>query len=98
MKFWLNQKIVRKQKFSIPTVSTFLLSTQKKGKKEPADCETHGGSKKLKPAENKFTQSDFTNYSMQVTANSHNFRFRSLCALHIQNLSNRCRHVYDPSI
>ena len=29
---------------------------------------------------------------------SHNFRFRSLCALHIQNLSNCCRHKYDPSM
>ena len=33
MKFWLNRKIVRKQKFSIPSVPTFLLSTQKKGKR-----------------------------------------------------------------
>ena len=33
---------------------------------------------------------------MEVCANSHNFRFR-LPALHIQNLSNRCRHKYDQS-
>ena len=35
-------------------------------------------SKRLKPAENKFTQIDFTSFSMQVTANSHTFRFRKL--------------------
>ena len=38
-----------------------------------------------------------TSFSMQVSANLHNFRFR-LPALHIQNLSNFCRHKYDPSI
>ena len=35
---------------------------------------------------------------MKVSANSHKFLFRSLRALDIQNLSNRCRHDYDPSI
>ena len=35
-------------------------------------------SKRLKPAENKFTQIDFTSFSMQVTANSHTFLFRKL--------------------
>ena len=34
-------------------------------------------------------------FSIQVSAYSHNFRIRSLCALHIQNFSNRCRHKYD---
>ena len=33
----------------------------------------------------------------QVSANSKNFRFRLLHELHIQNLSNHCRHKYDPS-
>ena len=58
----------------------------------------HGGSKRLKSAQNKFTQSDFTNFSMQVSENSNNFRFHSLHALRIQNLSNRCRYDNDPSI
>ena len=58
----------------------------------------HSGSNWLKPAKNKFTWCYFTRFSMQVSSNSHNFRFRSLCALHIQNLSNCCRHNYDPSI
>jgi hypothetical protein len=34
-------------------------------------------------------------FSIQVSAYSHNFRIRSLCALPIQNFSNRCRHKYD---
>ena len=50
------------------------------------------------PPKNKFNQSDFTSFSIQVSAYSHNFHFRSLSALHFQNLSNRCRHKYDPSI
>ena len=49
------------------------------------------------PPKNRFTQGDFTRFSMQVSENSHNFRFR-LPVLHIQNLSNRCRHKYDPPI
>ena len=49
------------------------------------------------PPKNRFTQGDFTRFSMQVSENSHNFRFR-LPVLHIQNLSNHCRHKYDPSI
>ena len=55
-------------------------------------------SRRLKPAENKFTQSGLTSFSMQVSANSNSFRFRLCQALHIQNLSNRCRYKYDPSI
>ena len=35
---------------------------------------------------------------MQVSAYSNSFRFRSFRTLHIQNLSNRCRHKYDQSI
>ena len=61
-------------------------------------CAAHSGSKRLKPAENEFNQSDFTSFSLQVTAISHNFRFRSLRTLHIQNLSNHCRHKNDPSV
>ena len=57
----------------------------------------HSGSKWQKTAEKKFTQSNFMSFSMQVSANLHNFRFR-LPALHIQNLSNLCKHKYDPSI
>jgi hypothetical protein len=42
-------------------------------------------SERLKPAENKFTQIDFTSFSMQgVNANSHTLRFRKLYALHIK--------------
>jgi hypothetical protein len=33
-----------------------------------------------------------------LNAHSNSFRFQSLRALHIQNLSNHCRHKYDPSI
>ena len=58
----------------------------------------HSGSKWLKPARNKLTWCDFTSCFSQVSANSHNFRFRSYRALLIQNLSNRSRHKYDPSI
>jgi hypothetical protein len=49
------------------------------------------------PPKNKLTQGDFTSFSMQDSAYSHNFCFR-LPELHIQNLSNRCRHKNDPSI
>ena len=49
----------------------------------------------LKPAEKKFTKSDFTRFSKQVSANSHNFRFRSLRVLHIQKISNCCMHKYN---
>jgi len=35
----------------------------------------------LKSADNKFTRCGFTSSFMQVSANSHNFRFRSLCVL-----------------
>ena len=53
----------------------------------------HIGFKWLKPAKNKFTQGDLTRFSMQVFTSS-----VSGCLLHIQNLSNRCRHKYDLSI
>ena len=57
------------------------------------------GSKRLKPAKNKLTWCYFTSFSMQVSADTHDFRFWSLHVLHnIQNLSNRCRHKYGQSI
>ena len=58
----------------------------------------HSSSIMLKPAENKFNRSGFTRFNMQVSSNSKRFLFRLLPSLHIQNLSNRCRHEYDPSI
>jgi len=57
----------------------------------------HSGSKWRKPAENKLTPGDFTSFSICVSAILHNFRYR-FPALHIQNLSNHCRHEYDSSI
>ena len=54
---------------------------------------THISFKWLKPAKNKLTWSDITNFFMQ-----NSFRFRQFRALHFQNLSNCCRHKYDPSI
>ena len=33
-----------------------------------------------KPAENKFIQSDFTGFSIQASADTHSFRFRSSCS------------------
>ena len=56
---------------------------------------SHSGSKRLKLVKNKFAQNDFTYFSLQVSVNSHNFHFRRLHLLQIQNLSNRCRHKYD---
>ena len=55
----------------------------------------HSGSKWLKLAKNKFTWSDSTNFSKQVSGDSHDFRFRWLRSLYIENLSNCCRHKYD---
>jgi hypothetical protein len=52
----------------------------------------HNVSKKIKPAENKFTQSGFTSFSMQVSAISNSFPYLSGRALHIQNISNHFRH------
>jgi hypothetical protein len=49
------------------------------------------------PPKHNFAQGDFTSFSMEISANSHNFRFR-VPEIHIQNLSNRCRHKYDPLI
>ena len=40
-----------------------------------------------KTRQNKFTYSDFTNFSNQVSANLLDFRFRSLQVLHIQKVS-----------
>ena len=53
---------------------------------------THGGSKWLKPA------NIFTNFSIQVSANSLDFRFRSLQVLYFQNVSKCCSHKYNQSI
>ena len=58
---------------------------------------SHSGSKCQKSANFKFTQGYFPRFSLQVSSKSHNFRFR-LPALHIQNLSNHCRHKYDSLI
>ena len=44
----------------------------------------HSGFKRVKPAENKFTQSDFTSFNKKVFRNLHYFRFWSLPGLHIQ--------------
>ena len=40
----------------------------------------------------------FLRFFFRISAYSNDFRFRSLHALHIQNLSNCCRHNYDQSI
>ena len=42
--------------------------------------------------------SDFTNFSTQVSANSLDFRFRSLQMLFTQNMSKYCSHKYNQSI
>ena len=58
----------------------------------------NSGSKYLKTAKNKFSDSldvIFTNFSKQISEDPLNLRFRSFQAIHIQNLSNRCRHKYD---
>ena len=49
------------------------------------------------PPKYKFAHDDFTSFSMEVSSNSYNFRFRSP-ALHIQDLWNRCIHKYNPTI
>ena len=56
----------------------------------------HSSSKWLKPAKYmyKLTWCVFTTFSTYL----YNFRFRSLPTHHIENLSNRYRHKYDPSI
>ena len=54
-------------------------------------------SKWLKPAKNKFTWCDFTNFSKSISADLHHFRFRWLHALHIQNMSNCFKHNHDQS-
>ena len=40
----------------------------------------------------------FTNFSEIMSTDTHNFRFWSLHTLHIEYLSNCCRHKYDQSI
>ena len=49
-------------------------------------------SKWLKPAKNKFTWCDFTNFSKSIAADLHHFRFQWLHALHVQNMSNCFKH------
>ena len=51
----------------------------------------HISFKWLKPAKNKLTCSDFTNFFTQISAYSKSFHCWSFRALYIQNLSNRCR-------
>ena len=51
---------------------------------EDEQAMAHSGSKWLKLAGNKLTQSDFTSFNKKVSANLHYFRFRSLRGLHIQ--------------
>jgi hypothetical protein len=54
---------------------------------------THFGLKCLKSSTNVFTWCDLTNFfQSKLLTDSHHFRFRSLDLLHIQNLSNCCRH------
>ena len=59
---------------------------------------THSGCKGLISAENKFTRSNFTIFSKQVSADSQSFQFQLYHGLHIQNFANYFRHKYDPSI
>ena len=46
----------------------------------------------------KITYNDFTNFSNQVSANSLDFRFRSLQVIYFQNVSKCCSHMYTQSI
>ena len=62
------------------------------------DCQPPQALPPLKLAENNVTQIDFTNFCKRVSVSSNSIRFRSWRALHIRNLSNRCKHEYDPSI
>jgi len=49
----------------------------------------------LNPPKTKFSRSDFMNYSKQVSASSHNFRFRSFHSLYIFKI---CQTVVDISM
>ena len=60
--------------------------------------ELHCSSKWLKPAKNKLTWCDFTNFSEQVLANSLDLRFRSFYVLHIKNLLNCCQPKHNQSV
>ena len=51
-----------------------------------------------KPAKNKIAWCDFTSFSKQVSANPHSYCLQSFFALHIQNVSNCCRHKDDQPI
>ena len=49
------------------------------------------------PPKHKFSQSDFKSFSMEISANSHNFRFQ-MPVLHVQNLANCYRHKYNSAV
>ena len=51
---------------------------------EDEQAMAHSGSKWLKLAGNKLTQSDFTSFNKKVSVNLHYFRFRSLPGRHIK--------------
>ena len=46
-----------------------------------------------KTRQNKFTRCDFTNFSKSISADSLDFRFRSLQVLYFQNVSKCCIHM-----
>ena len=75
------------------SLAVVVCTTRAKAHQPTAGSAMHSGPKLPKTAKIKFTWCDFS-----FSADSHNFRFRSSCALHIQNLSNCCRNKYDPSI
>ena len=60
--------------------------------------ELHSSFKRLKPAKNKLTWCDFTNFSEQVSANSLVLRFRSFYALPFQSLLNCCQPKHNQSV
>ena len=63
-----------------------------------APAPAHRGFKWLKTRQKTITYNDFTNFSNQVSANSLDFRFRSLQVLYFQNVSKCCSHTYNQSI
>ena len=75
------------------SLAVVVCTTRAKAHQPTAGSAMHSGPKLLKTAKIKFTWCNFS-----FSADSHNFRFRSSCALHIQNLSNCCRDKYYPSI
>ena len=75
---------------SAPLQSSQSLASPTNGGRFPP---IHTGFKWLKPAKNKFTWCDLTNFSKSISADLHNFRFQGL--LHIWNLSNCIKHKCD---